>query len=304
MNHRALDPALSLRDFTMVIEVAEHESFTAAAESVHMSQSALSRAVNATERRVGTKLFHRTTRSVTPTAEGVEFIRLARELLASRDRVMNEFGLYRDGLRGAVRVAALPSVAALVLPPFVARLRTARPGIAVSVEDTLAHVALQRLLDGDVDFAFTTADWLPDDVDFVPLISDRFHAVFREDHPFADRMSVTWTEFADEPLAVFGHSSSIRARTDAVLAELDLTPSATVEAQNIAVIAGLIAAGLGIAAAPEYVLPLMSFANLTSIPLTSPTINRPLGLVTATGRTVSPAARGFQLLLAEHLETR
>ena len=292
---------VSLHALTLIVAVAEHSSFTAAAEASHLSQSALSRAVNATERRLDSQLFVRTTRSVTLTPEGRELVRLAEDLLASHRRSINEFELFRDGHRGSVRIATLPSAAATLVPPVVAALREERPGVSIAVEDTLAHIALDRLLAGEVDYALITDDWLPDDADFLPLTSDRFHVVARSDHPFGQRSAVSWRDFAAEPVALFGRSSSIRTRTDEVLDDLKLRPPSVTEAQNIAVVAGLVAAGLGVAAVPGLVVPLMRFADLVAVPLVEPEVVRPLGLVSIRDRPLSQAAAVFAEALQRHV---
>ncbi|WP_345498451.1 LysR family transcriptional regulator [Nocardia callitridis] len=277
----------------LILEVAEKRSFTEAAQTTHLSQSALSRAVNESERRLDARLFHRTTRSVEPTPVGEEFLRIARSILADYERGLHEFALYRDGLGGVVRVATLPSVAATVLPSVVAELKHEAPGLDIDIEDTLAHIAIEQLLEGHVNLAITVDDGLPDTVEFTPLASDRFQVVFRADHPFHGRDEVAWAELVDEPLAVFGVSSSIRTLTDATFADLGRAPEHTVEARNIAVIAGLVAAGLGVAAAPMLALPLMLFADLKSAPLVHPTVDRTLGLVHLPDRPLTPAARLF-----------
>ena len=287
------DHTLELRTLELIVEVADRRSFTAAAEALHLSQSALSRSVNEAERRLGARLFERTTRSVELTPVGREFTRLAREQLGDAARSRHEFTLFRDGQRGVVRVSAVPSVAATVLPAFLADLRITRPGITVEVDDTLAHDATDRLMSGLVDFAITADDSIPDGAHFTPLVTDRFHVVFRPDHRFHGRGTVTWHEFATEPAVMFGPSSSLRVFTDRALDDLGLSMYRAAEAQNIAVIAGLVSAGMGVAAAPALVLPLMAFAELETAELTSPTIERTLGLVSVPGRTVSPAARHF-----------
>jgi len=296
-----MNDEVSIREMKLVREVAERHSFTLAAEAVHMSQSALSRAVNETERRLGARLFHRTTRSVELTPEGVEFLRLAQSVLGGYRQALNEFTLFRDGVSGVVRVAALPSVAATLLPPLIADVRRERPGIRISVEDTLAHIAMAHVLDGEADLAVATEEHLPDGLAFTPLTSDRFSVVFRSDHRFHGRATVGWREFVREPVVMFGASSSIRDLTDEVLARIGAAPSAVVEAQNIAVIAGLVAAGIGVAAAPALVLPLMAFARLESAELIQPTVERALGIVTARDRPVSPAAAHVAERLAHTL---
>jgi LysR family transcriptional regulator, carnitine catabolism transcriptional activator len=292
---------VTLRELTLILEVADQHSFTLAAETAHMSQSALSRAVNETERRVGARLFHRTTRSVELTPEGTEFVRLARSVLGGYRQALNEFTLFRDGLSGVVRVAALPSVAATLLPTVVADLQRERPGIRVAVEDTLAHIAMTRLLAGEVDYAIATEEHLPDGLEFTALTSDRFSVVFRGDHRFHGRQTVGWREFAREPIVMFGPSSSLRDLTDEVLQRIGVEREPIIEAQNIAVIAGLVAAGLGVAAAPAFVLPLMAFAQLESAELVHPTVERALGIIAVRGRPVSPAATVFAEYLAAAL---
>ncbi len=296
-------PDLSLRELHLVLAVAEARSFTDAAEASHLSQSALSRAVNNAERRIGARLFERTTRSVVLTPVGEELVRIARRLLDGHARGMQEFALFRDGLGGVVRVAALPSVAATALPPLVAALRQDNPGVVVDITDTLAHLAVDLLVSGRVDFAITVPDDLPEGVAFRPLLQDRFHVAFRSDHAFRGRTSVTWRELADEQVVTFGSASSLRALTDEAFARVGVAPATTVEAQNIAVIAGLIAAGLGVAAAPAQVLPLMAFANLESAELVDPTVDRTLGLAYVPGRSRSPAADYVErALIASGLE--
>jgi LysR family transcriptional regulator, carnitine catabolism transcriptional activator len=293
------DIDLSLRDLQLILEVAERRSFTDAAQAVHMSQSALSRAVNDAERRLGARLFERTTRSVEPTPVGAELIRIGTAMLTQYRRGLREFALYRDGLGGLVRVAALPSIAATTLPSIVATLKRESPNIVVDIADTLAHVATAQLLAGQVDFAITVDDGLPDGVAFTPLAKDRFHVVFRADHPFQGRAHVRWRELADEPFVTFGEASSLRVLTDATFARLGVRPEQTFEAQNIAVIAGLVASGLGVAAAPAMVLPLMSFAGLGTAELVEPVVDRDLGLAYVPGRSLSPAAQ----YVAEALQT-
>ncbi|UGU34410.1 LysR family transcriptional regulator [Mycolicibacterium smegmatis] len=280
---------LELRSLRLVLAVARERSFTRAAQHAHLSQSALSRVVGDVERRLGTRLFERTTRSVETTAAGREFVRIATGLLRQHEQAMREFTLFRDGEGGIVRIAVLPSFAATMLPPLVAQLRTTAPQITLDIHDTLAHNATGDLLAGRADIAITSDDDLPEGVQFTAVLTDRFYAVHREDHHFAAADAVRWSELAEQPLAAFGPASSLRALTDATFTRLGLQPRTAIEAENIAVVAGLVAAGLGVAAVPATVIPLMSFAGLTATRLVEPQLDRTLGLVSVPGRSVSAA---------------
>ncbi|MGH3585602.1 MAG: LysR family transcriptional regulator, partial [Pseudonocardia sp.] len=286
-------PGVTLQQLRLVVAVAERRSFTEAADAVHLSQSALSRAVTTVERQVGSALFTRTTRSVVLTPVGEELVRVAREILAAHATGMNVFTRFHHGLRGVVRVAALPSLAALVVPSLVSAMRREAPEVTVQIDDTLAHVAIDRLRDGQVDLALTVDDDVPDDLACTPLASDRFHVVHPPGHPFAGRASVTWQELADEPVIRFGPASSIRSLTDRTFTALGLRPATTFEAQNVPVIAGLVAAGLGVAAVPAMVLPLVQFAGLGHVGLVEPAVDRTFALVNHPSRPWSPAVRRF-----------
>lgn len=294
-------PDINLRDLRLILEVGARRSFTDAAEALHMSQSALSRAVNDAERRLGARLFERTTRSVEPTTVGAEFVRIAESMLSRHERGLREFTLFRDGLGGVVRIAALPSIAATMLPAVVAALRLDAPDIVLDIKDTLAHVATEQLLSGQVDFAITVDEGLPDEVAFTALAQDRFHVVFRDDHRFQGRRQVAWSELDAQPLVAFGTDSSLRVLTDQTLTSMGIVPSQTTEAQNIAVIAGLVSAGLGVAAAPAMVLPLMAFAQLSSAELVEPSVDRGLGIAFVPSRSLSPAAQRVAEVLRQSI---
>jgi DNA-binding transcriptional LysR family regulator len=225
---------------------------------------------------------------------------VAREVLTGHARGMRELALFTDGARGVVRVAALPSVAATALPPIVAELRREAPSVSVEIEDTLAHRAVQRLVDGEADLAVTDRDAVPPGLAFTPLVEDRFHVVLPPGHPLAARRTVRWREAAAGPLVTFGRDSSIHGLTERTLAALGIPPP-LLEAQNIAVIAGLVAAGLGVAAVPELVLPMVAFAGLESRPLVAPVVRRRLGVVTEPRRPRPPAVDRFlAALVAAH----
>src|ERR1700748_3470722 len=112
----------------MVVSVADTGSFRASARLAMLSHPSLSRAVREVERGLGMRLFDRTTRSVTTTAEGAEFVRVAREIVRHYDEELGRFSAYRAGEFGALTVTALPSLAAGVLPGIAARFVRSRPG--------------------------------------------------------------------------------------------------------------------------------------------------------------------------------
>ncbi|MCT2582116.1 LysR family transcriptional regulator [Actinophytocola gossypii] len=293
---------LTVQQLRVVVAVHDAGSFTAAAETLLTAQSSLSRTVLEVERRLGVPLFRRTTRRLEPTAAGREFVAVARTTVATFDANLRHFAGFLDGGRGRVRVATLPSLAAILLPSIVSGYQRAHPGVALSIEDALATEVLDRVRSGVVDFAITvvSATGEPlDDLDVTPVARDRFCVVFPPGHAFASAAEVSWSDLAGEAFIAFDRTTSIRQHLDRAFAESGTAPRNAVEARNISAVAGLVAAGLGVSAVPGLVLPLVGFAGLAHRPLGDPRMERRIAVVEVPHRPLSPAAAAFRTAITD-----
>lgn len=284
---------LTIQQLRAVVEVADAGGFTTAAKRLHLAQSSLSRAIGEVERRVGIALFERTTRSLVLTPEGAEFVGIARSIVDSFDAGMRHFAGFLAGARGQVRVATLPSLAAILLPQVVAAYRADHPGVDVSIEDALSDEVLDRVRTGDVDLAVTVVTGPLQGLVVRELAADRMCCVFPSAHRFAGKQTLSWTDLQDEPFITFATASSIRGLVDQTLRDTETVPGRTIEARNIAAVAGLAAAGLGVSVVPGLVLPLIEFADLRSLPLRTPRVERTIAVVRDPRRPQAPAVRSF-----------
>jgi LysR family carnitine catabolism transcriptional activator len=139
------------RQLVAFLEVCRLESFSKAAERIPMSQSGLSMLIKELEGNVGTRLFDRTTRSVTPTAAG-------RKLQAAAARILGELGSFdrdvagdRSAVASRLAVSATPMVSANLLPPTLSAFAAARPNVTVDLFDVGVEGVRQRVLEGQAD---------------------------------------------------------------------------------------------------------------------------------------------------------
>lgn len=105
----------SLNGFVVFVQVAETRSFVAAGRLLGVSASAVGKSVARLEEKLGVRLFHRSTRSVTLTAEGALFLERSRRILAEIEAAQQELSQASSAPRGRLRVN-LPMVSSLVLP--------------------------------------------------------------------------------------------------------------------------------------------------------------------------------------------
>ena len=289
--------SLTLHQFEVFQRVALTGSFTRAAADLRLSQPVVSRTIGDIERHVGARLLDRTTRSVEMTGAGREFLAVADRILETCRLELNRFSAYRAGEYGHITVAALPSVAAVLLPPIAAGFLAQHPGISLHLLDGTTREVLGHLRSGAADLAVTDQSPASAGLDIHPLVEDRVVAVLPVGHRYSSSTSLSWADLAAERFIAFSQDSGVRRLTDLGFAQAGVEPETLVETRAVATAGGMIATGLGISAMPELVLPLLSFTNLTTRPLEHPVITRKLALHLRPGEALQPAARQ----LADHL---
>lgn len=131
-----------LGDLTAFLAVAKARGFRDAARTSGASASTLSEAVRRLETRLGVRLLHRTTRSVTPTEAGAGLIDRLTPALSEADAALDAVGSFRDGAAGALRLNVPVSAARLVLPAILPGFLAAHPGIRLEIvaEDSFVDV--------------------------------------------------------------------------------------------------------------------------------------------------------------------
>ncbi|KNC13456.1 hypothetical protein AC792_15705 [Arthrobacter sp. RIT-PI-e] len=291
---------LGLHHLRALVAVADHRSFTLAATQLGVGQSSLSRTVLEAERRLRTPLFQRSTRHVVLTTDGAAVVAVARSVIEQMDAGLEHIQGYLSGVRGSITIATLPSLAATVLPPVIRRYQELHPDVVLHVEDNLSDQVSEDLRLGRADLALT-ADPV-ENADHVrhPVATDRFFLAMRPDHRYAARKHVGWTDLESEPLIAFGAASSIQHTVGRALQDAGVAPATLVQAQNVAAVAGLTAAGLGVTPVPGFVLPLMRFADLVFVPLV-PEYVRAITMIHHRHRPLSPAVRQWVELVDQHL---
>lgn len=288
---------LSSRDLRAVIALAEARNFTRAAERCHLSQSAFSSLIRSIEDDLGARLFDRTTRNVELTPEGQLFAASARRLLADLDDMVGNFRDYATRQRGRVSIAALPSMAAGWLPQVLAEFRAAHPGIELELFDLLSDQCLALVRAGRADLAIAAAGPQEKDLQTVALCADRFHLVCRRDHPLATAARLRLKDLADYPFVHLARTSSVRQHLDAALHPLQMRT--LLEVEQLATVAALVEAGLGITVVPALTLFHFRRPSLAVRPLQPARLTRRIYLVRRRGHGLSAAARGlYELMLA------
>lgn len=196
---RCMPDAWSLR---ILVEVADRGSFSAAADTLVLSQPAVSRQIGKLERRFGVALFQRAARGVVPTTAGRTAIELARDALARLDAIDAAMkGIAGIGA-GALRLAAFPSANTAFVPEAIRRFGAAHPAVSIELLHVDADDPRVAVAAGHVDLALLTAWQIGggriDRVELIPLMDEQLAVALPGGHPLAPRRTVQLRALRDE----------------------------------------------------------------------------------------------------------
>ncbi|MDP3892053.1 LysR substrate-binding domain-containing protein [Nocardioides sp.] len=239
---------MELQQMRYVVAVAETSNFTRAAERCHVVQSALSHQVKRLEEELGVALFARTSRRVRLTPAGEAFLPAARLCLESADRAAAEAAATIGQIRGRLNVGVIPTVAAVDVPAALSRLRRRHPQVRVGLRTGASNELVADVASGELDVAFLGLPGTrrPTGVQSFELARERLVAVLPPDHPRAGRKRLRLADLAGEPAVDFPYGSAGRAQTDEAFAQAGLARDVAFEVTDVALMSGLIRAGLAI----------------------------------------------------------
>lgn len=285
---------LDLRSFLSIVEL---ESFHRAADTLNMSQPALSRRIQKLELAIGAPLLERTTRHVSLTALGTELLPLVRRMLEEFDSslfAVRDPAVQRGGL---VTIACLPTAAFYFLPKVIKQFNIEYPNIRFRILDLPATDGLQAVARGEVEFGINIMGTADPDLIFDRLVEDPFVLAASKDHPLAEKSEVGWDDLAPYHLITVHRSSGNRTLLDGALAKSNIKLRWFYEVTHLSTSLGLVEAGLGISVLPQMATPQGEHPLLITRPIRNPKISRTIGVVRRRGGTLSPAAERFLNML-------
>ena len=297
-------PNFTRRQLRAFLAGAELSNFTLVARTLGLTPSTVSNQIADLEETLGFALFERTTRKVSLTRQGREFLPAAQAVLRQHDRAAIAARDIRNRTGEVITIAAPMVVASMILPSLVAKYRETRPELLVRIVDTGVEWLCDRVLIGEADIAIGPDRAVPKEIVRCDLITTRWVVWCRPDHPLAGRdEALCWQDLDNEPLYAAG-----RDHEQSVAPILGKTPSAEIFAtaevvDNLTTAFGIAGAGMGISLAPDYVAPLAHAFGLVSRRLHEPEIVRRLSVYSLANRSETEAHTAFRDWLAAQLSS-
>jgi DNA-binding transcriptional LysR family regulator len=245
---------LDVRRMRVLREVAVRGSFSAAAEALSFTQSAVSQQIAALEREAGATLVQRSARGVRLTEAGEAVVRHTEAIMARLAEAESELEAIA-GLRGGrLRTAAFESAGATLMPLAIAAFRQQHPAVELSMSLSEPEDCVPLLRSGELDLGivFESAIQHADDgIERVHLIEDPMYLVLPRDHPLANRRRVRLADLAGEAWIGGQPDCECNRLISRACAVAGYEPRIAFETDDYTAVQGFVAAGVGVSLIAE-----------------------------------------------------
>lgn len=271
-------PTPSLRQLSCFKEVANHRSFSRAAQALAMSQPALSSAIRELETLLGTALFDRSTHHVrlTPAGEAVR---------PQVEWMINNFVQGVEDLQqllkyqaDTVRISCIPSTTHL-LAPWLAQWQQSHPMVDLQLQDLRNDDLLTAVANGGADIGLGLEFTMPPAVETHFVTEDEIMAVIPAGHRLAQKADLKWSDLADEPLVVLARGSTYEMIVS-VLEQQGVGVSHTETLSYTESLYALAGSGLRIGLISRLYTQGRHHDSVVTVPLKSPVLSRRISLMT------------------------
>jgi LysR family transcriptional regulator, transcription activator of glutamate synthase operon len=290
--------AVNVDELRWFVAVAERGRVTRAAEELHISQPALSRALARMQRGLGVNLFDRSGRNLRLNRYGEQYLEHARRALAELDSGRRAIEDMAGGERGPVSLGFAPTLSTWLVPALVSAFRAEHPGPRFQLHQDAVGQLVDALREGGVDLLITPRPGDPA-LTWHALGGERLQLVVPPGHRLAGRKRVPLGQAAGERFVMLKHAFDFRDLVEDLCRQAGFEPESGFEAEDIASARALVAAGLGVAVVP----PLHGGADHArggvQVELSDPTAVREIGIAWDERRYRSPVTELFRAFVME-----
>ena len=299
---------LDVKQLRVLKAVAEHGSFSAAAEALSYTQPAISQQIAALERTAGATLVDRASRGVRLTDAGRALVDHAHVVLARLAAAEAELDAIAGVRGGRVRLGSFPTASAALLPPALARFTERHPEVELTFLEKEPEDAIQMLRAGELEVAIvfefhdlSQAEWdrLYGGAELHALVDDPMYLALPLGHPLAHKPRVRLQDLSDELWIQEGNPRNPCGRLhQAACVNAGFDPKIGFRSDDYNVVQGMVAAGVGVSLLPSFALAnVRDDIVVRSLGKTAPA--RQIAAATLAGGYRSPATEAMLDILRE-----
>src|SRR6202051_3875825 len=249
---------LNVARLPVLREVAYRGSFSATADALSYTQSAVSQQIAALEAEAGMTLLERHARGVSLTAAGQTLVGHAEGILARLEAAESALSAIAGLRSGRLRMASFPTAGATLMPLAIATFRSSYPDVELTLAEGEPEEIVPRLRAGELDlallFEFDGEQPLGQDLARSPLLEHPMYLALPREHRLAKKAKLRLSELQREAWVQTSSSSPCARHVVRCCHAAGFEPSVSFESDDYQTVQGLVASGVGVALIPELAL--------------------------------------------------
>lgn len=238
-----------LHSLEQFVALARAKNFTRAAAELHLSQPALSRAIQKLEEQLGQPLFERHPREVILTDLGELLLARAKEILKLVEDTFSE--LAEAGRRGRIRLGAIPTIAPYFLPRLLGGFAKKHPEISVIVQEDTTELLIQRCNHGEIDLAILALPIIAKALEVEPLFSEELLLVAPAGHPLAAASPLTIQAVEEFPFVMLNEAHCLSESISSFCRQHSVQPVTVERTSQLTTVQELVALDHGVSIVPQ-----------------------------------------------------
>ncbi len=242
---------LDLLTLELFVAVCEERSISRAADRSHTVASAVSKRISTLEALLGTQLFYRQAKGLTPTPSAEVLLRHARRVLRDLVEIESELGEHAKGLRGHVRVRSSVSSIVQHLAQDLGRFLSLYPGVRIDLEEDTSCEIVQAVAENAADVGIFGGNVPAPGLTLFPYHSDRLMALVPAGHPLSERTAIRFADLLAHDLVGPKKGSSLDMLIERAAAGIGPPLKLRLRVNGFETVWAMVEAGLGIGLIPE-----------------------------------------------------
>jgi len=285
---------MEIHQLRYFVAVADEGSFSRAAIREHVAQPSLSQQIQKLEAEMDQRLFDRLPRSVVVTEAGKCLLDYARKILVEIGDAHRCVDDLKREVVGRLAVGVIPTIALYVLPNLIGEFQRRHPKVVFEIfEDTTDNLAM-RLEDGTLDLALASTCGETSGLKRHALGKEPLQLLVPKKHRLAKRKQVKWNDLATEKFLLLHEVHCLSVQICDYMERNHLHPKLTVRGAQLATIARMVAAGMGVTVVPQMMIESEFTDGCVAVPFAPPVPTRELNLLRNPLRFEGKAAAAFR----------
>ena len=283
---------MELRQLQLFLEVAKHKSITKAAESMHLSQPALSKSIRALEEELGMMLIIRTNKTSDLTDSGRIVLEYSQKMAAVLNEMKTTLNDITNLSRGQINIGLPPIIGSLFFPRVIAKFHHAFPNIELNITEYGGARVVRSVEEGEFELGVAVLPIDEHQFDVYPIVEEEMKLLVYKDHHLATRKVVDIKELKDEEFIFYHEEFALNQIMRNQFIAAGFEPKILFQSSQWDLMTEMVAANLGITILPRSISNRAFNPDLRIIDLKDDILWK-LAVITKQGRYISNAGRTF-----------